>query len=196
MGSQEQDLADEVTQLSLQLEGLSVSITRTRSRTAAVSQAVSPVHVPRQEAVQVRSAPLPSAGERPVSASVRDQLERSFPPLPERLAALAERQLSSGALAPRARALRAWIAGHWARAVLSGRVPTPCFTPRLALPNRFYAVARSSDGSAPAIYSSREQYIRAVANFSDSLSVSQGFPSETEGRIYLEAAGLFGALSR
>ena len=44
-----------------------------------------------------------------------------------------------------------------------------CFTPRLALP----------DESAPCICSSREQYIRAVANFTDSFSISQGFHSET-----------------
>ena len=52
--------------------------------------------------------------------------------------------------------VRAWVAGCWVREVLEGRRRVP--VPHLDIPNRFYAVARSADGSQPEIYRSKRDY--------------------------------------
>ena len=211
MGTEDQ----EVTQIARQLEGITISVTARRpragsappaqassypaSQTAPVQSSVSP-GVGRTP-VEVASSPSttpaarPTSLHSPVSAGVgrtpvevappqpqpsppggtRARLEASFPPVPvswSSQASLLRSSVSSG----EARLLRAWVAGCWARAVLRGDVPSPNHPPRLSIPNR------------PALYRSRPAYLTAVNSFQDRVSVSQGFPSEIEARVYLDAA--------
>eukprot|EP00435_Cladocopium_sp_Y103_P035862 s2363_g9.t1 len=59
-----------------------------------------------------------------------------------------------------------------------------------ACPGRlFYAVARAAGVPCPVIYRSSASYWRALGSLEGSNSVSQSFPSESEARIYLQAAG-------
>ena len=88
------------------------------------------------------------------------------------------------------RVKRAWVAGCWVKEVLAGRARTPKPTPRITLANRFYAVARSANGSPPEICRSYRDYLIAVGNLQHDTSLSQAFPSELECKVYLEAAGL------
>ena len=117
----------------------------------------------------------------------RDQISAGFAPCPARLLALGNK-LSGASLSGRDRACRAWTAGLWAKAVLDSRVHSPNRTPPLDLRSRFYSVARADGVSCPVIFRSSASYWRALGSLEGS-SVSQCFPSESEARIYLQAAG-------
>eukprot|EP00435_Cladocopium_sp_Y103_P021640 s1714_g5.t1 len=148
-------------------------------------------------------SPTPSVGsfevlsEPPAAPSVapsrggletRDQILASFAACPPRLLALGNKLFGAN-LSGRDRADRAWVAGQWARAVLDSRVHSPNRTPPLDLRSRFYAVARADSVDCPVVFRSSSSYWRAIGSLEGSSSVSQSFPSESEARIYLLAAG-------
>ena len=85
--------------------------------------------------------------------------------------------------------LRAWRAGHWARLVLQGQYATPLPSENLRLASRFYVVVGGGD-LRPALYRGFREYNSAVGLLASSPSVSHGFPSELEARVYVDAAGL------
>ena len=210
MGSEgEQD----ITQISLHFQGLSISVTR--SRAPAPSVGPNPESLPSESGVG--STPYPSARtlipepvpeEEPAScpgpsasdlrspspgplagSSGARPLEEGFPEVPSAWLVSAKVLRAKG-FSGEARVRRAWTAGCWARAVLEGRARTPPSTPKLDLPNKHYAVVRSSNGSPPEIYNSLRDYLIAVDHLSATVSLSQGFPSEIECRVYLDAAGI------
>ena len=181
-----------VVELSLEFAGLQISVR------GAPDQAASFV---------AQVAALPSGSERPASASTgggygassavssrsvetRDSILASFPACPGHLLALATRRLGGPRPYSEGRARRAWIAGNWAKAVLAGRVASPNRTQTIDLANRFWVVVRSSRCRVPRIFTTSAAYFQAVGNLEEGNSVSQAFPSETEAKIYLEAAGL------
>eukprot|EP00435_Cladocopium_sp_Y103_P060971 s1879_g22.t1 len=139
----------------------------------------------------VSSAPPsePGGGRAPEH---RSQILASFERCPGRLLDLASRfpggRHSTCCLSSEERIQRAWVAGQWASAVISGRVGSPNRTPPIDLRSRFYAVARC-EGLGPTIFKSSQSYWRAIGSLEQSNSVSQSFPSELEARVYLEAAG-------
>ena len=198
-----------VTQLSLELEGLRISITRTRAALPSSSASFSVVDplTPRTSSVQsVRQPPTPpsqvdrsgsSASRdpnpptlRPVgSPEPRSSIEASFPAIPSVLLDSA-RNLRSSVSSPSERATRAWVAGCWAGAVLQGRSPTPNCTPRLSIPSRIYVILRTPRNHEVQLAYNRSDYLVLVDNLRSTYTLSHGFPTETEARVYVAGAGL------
>ena len=86
---------------------------------------------------------------------------------------------------------RAWKAGCWARAVLTGRAATPNASEQLNLRPRIYIVLRSERLSAPAGFSSSHSFFQAVGkNFTEGDTLSHSFPSESEAGVYCQAANV------
>ena len=203
MGTPASDL-EAVTQLSLELEGLRISITRTRAPGPASSE--QPATPPPESSQTSPAVPLGfSPGSRvdrsgslarspaPASASVaappepRSAIQASFREIPQYLLESA-RTLRSSVSSPEERARRAWTAGCWAAAVLEGRVQTPNCTPSLQLPSRVYVVLKTQSSNDVQVTTSRSCYLRLVDNHRG-FSLSHGFPTDTEARIYIAGAG-------
>lgn len=68
-------------------------------------------------------------------------------------------------------------------------VHTPNRSEPISHRSRFYVVLRGGRGDLPACFSSSQAYWACVGRLSDE-TVTHGFPSKTEARIYVEAAGL------
>ena len=199
--------SDAVTQLSLELEGLRISIVRSRSSPqpsgSAASSEASVGAVAPSEAFGASSASLSGAqgyrsgstgrpsgsGLLPAASAAesRSAIEASFAPIPPHLLDSA-RALRSSVSTPEDRANRAWTAGLWAGAVLVNRAVTPNCTPPLQLPSRLYVVLRTTDSNDVRVTASRTAYLRLVDHHRG-LSISHGWPTETEARIYTAGAG-------
>ena len=199
--------ADDITQLSFELEGLRISITRTRTAGPSGPTALAgPARAPVAAFEAAPSTPVASSGHRGSSAG---SLGRSpnphtrspwappsralqLRPLSLRPQVLLDsaRLLRSSASAPLLRAQRAWTAGCWAAAVIEGRVNTPNCTPPLSIPSRYYIVLRSLECSHVQVTQSRDTYLRLVDHHRSSYTLSHGFPTETKARIYVAGAGL------
>ena len=118
----------------------------------------------------------------------RYQIEATFGPCPDQWIAASTRLGGLAALATE-RIRRAWLAGQWAGAVKSGRIPTPNRTPPLNLRSRCYAVVSAPGIPGSVVYKSSSSYWQAIGQLGDS-SISHSFPSELEARVYLSAAGV------
>lgn len=194
---------DEVIELSVKLRNLSITVKGPPEEATEFLSSITtgslagrtPSPVPTDRSfVVVDSAPASSfsrAGNRPnLSAAfeARSAVESSFDSCPARLFVGANRLVGSS-LSPEERVWRAWSAGQWAKAVIEGRVPTPNHTKALDLRTRFYAVAVCDSLDSPVIFKSSGSYFRTVGDLSTSDSISHGFPSELEARVYLSGAG-------
>ena len=186
-----EDSPDGVIDLSLRLGNLRISISGPQAEATrflqdiTARQPVRPrVPSPRSESsfALVPESEVSSVG-RP---ETREQIQQSFPEVPEDLLRLASR-LSGSKASAESRIRRAWRAGCWAGAVLAGRCATPCRSEQLDVRPRVYVVLRASSLSSPAAFSSSASYFRAVGSFEES-SLSHSFPSETEARAYCRAA--------
>ena len=78
---------------------------------------------------------------------------------------------------------------------LDQRVHSPNRAPPFNLRSRFYAVVRAAGEHDPTIFKSSSSYWRAIGSLEGSDSISQAFPSEPEGEIYLQSAGFLGRKS-
>ena len=124
---------------------------------------------------------LSASSSSPSSAD----LSASFPPV-----SLAAISLGRGIADPTGfRVQRAWTAGLWAGAVLQGRARAVARTPPLDLRNRLYIVLRAPGLDGPHLYNNFAAYRRAVQNHTTD-SVSHGFASLAEVRIYCAGAGV------
>ena len=72
---------------------------------------------------------------------------------------------------------------------MADRVSYPDRTPQLDLRNRFYIVLRAPGLESPQLFSNFSAYRNCVRDHTGG-SVSHGFPSQAECRIYCAAAGL------
>lgn len=189
MGQTEPD--SEVIELSLQLAGLSITVRGSPSRAVDFVRELAdspPASVARHG---YPGAPSEASVQSFTSSGdTRGSLLSSFPSCPTSWINRAERALSGSHLTGSARARRAWIAGCWARAVVEGRVSSPNRTETISLQNRFWCVVSCSGLECPRVFTSSSSFFRAVGTVSGSTTVCHAFPSETEARIYLEAAGV------
>ncbi|CAE7819443.1 unnamed protein product [Symbiodinium sp. CCMP2592] len=117
------------------------------------------------------------------SSESRSQIKASFPLLSVELRDTC-RNLHGGSLDWRLRALRAWEAGCWARAVLDQRVSTPNSLGSVGLPNRLYCVLVAEGLDRPCVVRTFAAYKAIVGELRPGGSVSHGFPSEAEARLY------------
>ena len=118
----------------------------------------------------------------------RQSLAASFPVLPDSCLALCS-SLTGSELSARERAERSWLAGCWAGAVLRNQVSRPDPSPALGLSSRYYCILRVEGQPAPIVVSSLAAFRRVVGtNLGD--SVTHGFPSVAECRVYFSGAQL------
>ncbi len=137
--------------------------------------------------VSVEGSPYRSAAS--VTSSTSEQynsLAASIPPIPESVRALAL-NLRRGPTDSLDRAHRAWQIGFWARFVLAGRVRTPRPSPAIDLPNSVYVVLRAPGFATPLVCTRGCDYRQVVGNF-DKDTLSHGFPSIAEAKIYCAGA--------
>ena len=138
------------------------------------------------------SLPLPPClPEYPLQGPLRPRSEvrDSFPPLPAELLNTC-RSLRGGSVSWQQRALRAWEAGCWARAVLLAEVETPNSLQPLGLSNRFYCVLVAVGQPGPCVLRSFGEYRAVVGHLQRGGSLSHAFPSESESRLYFAGAGV------
>ncbi len=119
-----------------------------------------------------------------VSSSVETHcsIASEFPSCPAHWIGLASSRLSGSRISGSDRAKRVWLAGCWARAVIDSRIGSPNRSAAIELPNRFWCVLSCQGLSCPRVFT-------AVGHVEGSTTVCHAFPSETESRIYFEAAG-------
>ena len=141
------------------------------------------------------SSPSPSTvvrdfGSQPQQGSeTRSEIEATFSPCPERFLQQATR-LSGSSTSGEDRVKRAWTAGQWAGAVLAGRILSPNRSTRIDLRPRCYVVLQASGLETPTLCRSAGSYWSIVGDFEQTTSVSHGFPSEQEAKIYIAGAGV------
>ncbi len=121
-------------------------------------------------------------------SSVYNTLASEIPPCPEFCLRLAT-SLRGSAEENVARARRAWEIGYWARYALEGRVRVP--RPSVAIPqaNSVYVVLRAPGFDCPLYCVKAGDYRHVAKDFSEG-TLSHGFPSQAEARIYCHGAGV------
>lgn len=189
--------SDDVVELTLRLRGLRITVQGPAPLATDLAVRIPPLLDSPSIAGSVYSEPAAStvvsfaASTAPTGLhqpETRDEVLATFGTVPTSVLDQA-RRLGGGFESPEFRVRRAWLAGCWARAVLQGRVPTPNRSEPISHRSRFYVVLRGGRGELPACFSSSQAYWACVGRLSDE-TVTHGFPSETEARIYVEAAGL------
>ena len=131
--------------------------------------------------------PLPRGGPS-LDFSSPQRLALAFPSIPDSCVGLC-RTLTGSDLNARERAERAWLAGCWAGAVWRAEVSRPDPSPALGLQSRFYCILRASGLERPVVVASLGAFRRIVGTDLGS-SISHGFPSTSECRVFFAAAGL------
>ena len=186
----------DLVELAVEFSGLSITVRGSPSRAAEFVRLVgSHNRSPSQDAFSSIAPVAPSLSQvsfehtPPRAAETRASIEESFPPCPQHWISAPVSRLGSSSLPPRQRAVRAWTAGHWARAVISGRVASPNRSETFDLANRFWCVLQCDRFSGPRVFSTSRAYFTAIGSLEGSNTVSHAFPSETEARIYFEAGG-------
>lgn len=188
------DSDPEVVELSLQLSGLSITVGGSPSRAADFVRGLSD-QAPTTPVHHGYPQPLPgtpaSSAHSWVSSSVetRCSIASEFPACPAHWIGLAASRLSGSRVSGTDRAKRAWLAGCWAKAVIDSRIGSPNRSCAIELPNRYWCVLSCQGLSCPRVFTTSRQFFAAVGQVEGSTTVCHGFPSETESRIYFEAAG-------
>ena len=169
---QVEDLARAVEQLSIALRRSQSSDFQVVSSVASAASDLSGISLPR------------SSG----SHGGYNDLAEEIPVVPEaakRLCAL----LSGGTLSGAERAQRAWESGYWARFCLQGRVSKPRPSRPIDLSNTCYVVLRATGYNCPLRVAKAADYRHIINDFKDG-SISHGFASQAEAKVYCEAAGV------
>ena len=117
------------------------------------------------------------------------QIEATFAECPQFYLRQANKLIGS-AVSGTDRLKRAWRAGQWGGATVSGRVDSPSRSVQLDLRPRFYVVLKARGLEAPTLCSSAAAYWKIIGVLEGSDSVSHSFPSELEARAYLAGAGV------
>ena len=181
--SQSQDLAFRVQLLEEQVEDLTrrlAELSLARAPTSLGSyQVVSRPLSPRSEAS--------SGGGRSVSTSGEyNALAAEIPDIPADLVRSCT-SLSGGTLGFRQRAARAWEAGHWAKFTLQGRISKPRPTKPVDLSNTCYIILKADGYVCPLLVHRASDYRFILGDFKGP-SISHGWPSLAEAKVYCQAA--------
>ena len=121
------------------------------------------------------------------STTIFNQLAEQIPPIPDFCVHLCS-LLSSGKLHPAQRAGRAWEAGHWARFCLDGKIPKVRPSRPCELANSVWVVLKCEKATCPLWCEKASDYRFLIDEFR-SASVSHGFASKAEAKVYCLAAG-------
>lgn len=176
-------LEDRVDRLGSQVEDLTAALTSLRlDLRASASRGEGNSH--RAEETSVVSFATSSVG----SNGDYNSLAREIPVVSDealRLCAL----LSSTPVPARERASRAWEIGFWARFCLEERVRTPRPSPPLDIKNSVYVVLRAPGFDCPLWVQRAADYRVIVGDFTAD-TLSHGFPSQAEAKVYCLGAGV------
>ena len=177
-------LRERVDSLELQLEDLRAAFHNFRLSSNRGSATTSGYHVVSSAASDQRAASV--AGS--TSSAGYNALAGEIPEVPDFAVRLCS-NLRGSSLSSRDRAVRAWEAGHWAKFCIEGRVSKPRPTVPVDLPNAIYVVLQAEGILEPAIATKASDYRALVKDFTGP-SVSHGFPSQAEARVYCLGAGV------
>ena len=115
-------------------------------------------------------------------------LAAEIPEVPDFAARLCV-NLRSGSLSSRDRAKRAWECGWWARFCLEERISKPRPSVPVDLANSIYVVLKAERIEAPVVVYKSADYRALVQDFKGP-SLSHGFPSQAEAKVYCLGAGI------
>lgn len=177
-----------VRELQLQVERLSLSVRNLEAERRPVSEAATSNRwdristPPRSTRSHQSPTGTPSSGYNSLAQEIP-----SCPDFCYRIAA----SLRGSDIDNRARALRAWEIGYWARFVLSGQIAKPRPSPPAisGLSNTIYVVLRAPGWECPLICNRGADYRHVVGQFTDQ-TLSHGFASLAEAKIYCHGAGV------
>lgn len=158
---------DDTIFLAIQFQGLEITVRGPSTRALEFAQQLSP-----------QDRPLASTPLEP------DPL----PPCPDNLLALATRLSAASILTPLDRIKRAWTLGCAARRNLDGEACPELVSVSIDLPANYCVVLRGHGVAEPKVLRSLRDFNRILEG-AELPGVGQAFPSETEARVYLAAAG-------
>ena len=121
-------------------------------------------------------------------SSLYNSLAEEIPACPEFCLRLCT-SLRGSAEENTSRARRAWEIGYWARFVLEGRIEAPRPSTSIRYANTIYVVLRAPGFECPLYFVKAGDYRHVVGDFTGR-TLSHGFPSQVEGRIYCHGAGV------
>ena len=185
-------LSEQVDRLSTQVADLTAAV---QALTLAVLPGQSAHSGPPCSSYQVVSSAA-SAVSEPGAASERttssngeyNSLASEIPAVPDFCVSLCG-SLKGGSLTFRQRAARAWESGWWARFTLAGRIAKPRPSKQCDVRNTVYVVLKAEGYSCPLYVCSAAQYRTIVGDF-DKATVSHGFASLAEAKVYAFGAGV------
>lgn len=181
----DQDLAFRVQLLEEQVEELRrlVEGLRFPQHSAVTTGSYTVVHPvssrPQSESGSAVSRPLSSNGDY-------NTLAEQIPVIPDYLVRSCT-NLTGGTLGFRARAVRAWEAGWWAKFCLRGQLSKPRPTKPIDLANSCYIILRAEGYVCPILVHRASDYRFILQDFKTQ-SISHGFPSLAEAKVYCSAA--------
>ena len=97
--------------------------------------------------------------------------------------------LSAGSLSFKRRAERAWESGYWARFVLEGKINKPRPSKPIDVSNTLYVVLKAEGYECPLLCSKASDYRFVLQGFTAG-TLSHGFASQAEARVYCLGAGV------
>ena len=176
---------------------LSAKVDQLADQVAILSQAVAQLSIAREPASPAASSysalssvPVAEASRSGASYSSShdyNRLASLIPPCPESALQLCTTLRGPWSFVDRAK--RAWEIGYWARFCLEGRLDKPRPSTPLALQNTCYLVLRAEGFETPLLCLKASDYRSVVKDFKGP-TISHGFPSTSEGKVYCLAAGV------
>ena len=122
------------------------------------------------------------------SSTIYNDLALEIPVVPDFAVQLCS-NLRGGTFTARQRASRAWEIGYWARFVLDQRLEKPRPSRPIDLANACYVVLKAEGYTTPILCLRAADYRSIVGDFRQG-TLSHGFPSQSEARVYCAAAGV------
>ena len=181
-------LAQVVSDLCLQVEDLARQVRELQIERPARTDRSSASWDLVTEASVIVADRLPAQVDQRSQSSIYNELAEQIPQVPD-FAVRACSALRGGSLGHRERAERAWSAGWWARFTLQGQIAKPRPTGPIDLANTIYVVLRAPEHTCPLVCTRAADYRFIVQNFTGD-TISHGFPSVAEARIYCQGAGV------
>ena len=177
-----------VRELQLQVERLSLAVRNLEAERRPSSQAASSERWDR-----VTSPPRTTRSSRSplgTPSSCYNFLAQEIPPCPDFCYRIAG-GLRGSETDNRARAVRAWEIGFWARFVLAGQIQKPRPSPPAitGLANTIYVILRAPGWECPLTCNRGSDYRHILGDFT-SETLSHGFASLAEAKIYCHGAGV------
>lgn len=128
------------------------------------------------------------ASSAEASRSARTSLVNFAAECPDQYLALATKLSAASSHSPVERIERAWKAGLIARAQLAGERPD-CSVVDLDLPSSYFVVLQARGVSETRVLRSRREFKDLAEQPTGPFFVGHGFPSETESKVFIAAAG-------